>query len=198
VAISIDPAFQRVGAVLSRDKISWAAAGGWAIDVFLGRVTRPHADIDLAVWRDEQMQLRAALESWDFSIADAGHLRPWTPGELLAPPLHELHARDPEGRAAEFLLNDREDGSWVYRRDATIRLPVARTIRHDGAVPFLAPEVVLLYKSKAPRASDEADFQSALPRLSREARTWLAGALTRSGTAPAWLEKLGVAKPDER
>ena len=42
----------------------------------------------------------------------------------------------------------------------------------DG-IPFLAPEIVLLYKSKAPRPTDEADVRMALPALTTEQREWL-------------------------
>jgi len=166
----------------------WAVAGGWAIDVFLGRSTRPHADVDIAVWRDEHEHLRTALPDWRFSIADSGQLRPWPAGTLLAPPLHELHAISADEKSSvELLLNDRRDGSWLYRRDHTIRLALADAIQRDGPLPFLAPEIVLLYKSKSPRATDDADFRHVLPRLSSGARQWLADALARADAAHPWL-----------
>ena len=42
----------------------WFIAGGWAIDLFLGRVTREHADIEIAVLRTDQQFLRQHLRSW--------------------------------------------------------------------------------------------------------------------------------------
>src|SRR5690242_8731579 len=88
----IDPLVSRIGQALAARELGWAVAGGWAIDLFLGRVTRQHADVDIAVWRDEHERLREALPEWRFSIADSGKLLPWPPGVLLAPPLHEIHA----------------------------------------------------------------------------------------------------------
>jgi hypothetical protein len=186
-----DPLVSRIGQALTARELGWAVAGGWAIDLFLRRVTRKHADVDIAVWRDEHEHLRDALPDWRFSIAESGQLRPWPPGTLLAPPLHELHATTADEQSSvEFLLNDRRDGAWLYRRDPAIRLPLADAILRDGPLYFLAPEIVLLYKSKSPRATDEADFRNALPRLSNGSRTWLASALVRADAAHPWLAPL--------
>ncbi|MFD1176501.1 nucleotidyltransferase domain-containing protein [Paenibacillus puldeungensis] len=35
--------------------------GGWAIDFLLGKVTRPHDDIDLITWIQNREQLECAL-----------------------------------------------------------------------------------------------------------------------------------------
>src|SRR5436309_70078 len=109
--------------------LGWAIAGGWAIDLFLGRLTRTHDDVDIAVWRDEQQQLREALPEWVFSVADSGQLRPWTPGTIIAAPLHELHAANPTaGQHVEFLLNDRDSVDWIYRRNPSVRLALSKVI----------------------------------------------------------------------
>jgi hypothetical protein len=189
--IPIDPLIGRVGRLLTARGIGWAVAGGWAIDLFLARLTRAHADVDIAVWRDEQTQLREALPYWAFSVADSGQLRPWVPGTLIAAPLHELHATNPgERQPVEFLLNERDGTDWIYRRDPNIRLALSKAIWSDGPVPCLAPEVVLLYKSKAPRATDEADFRNVLPHLSNAARGWLIDALTQTNASHSWLTAL--------
>lgn len=189
--IEIDPRILRIGGALTAHDVGWAIAGGWAIDLFLDRVTRSHADVDIAVWRDQHQRLRDALPGWRFSIADSGKLRPWLPETVLAPPLHELHALSADQESSiEFLLNDRRDGAWLYRRDPEIRLALSDAIQQKGPLYFLAPEIVLLYKSKAPRATDEADFHNALPRLSQVARDWLADAIAQADTTHPWLATL--------
>ena len=189
--IPVDPLISLIGEALTAYHVGWAIAGGWAIDLFLGQITRSHADVDVAVWRDEQQRLREAFPGWRFSIADAGELRPWPSGTLVAPPIHELHALSADEKSTvEFLLNDRRDGEWLYRRNPEIRLGLADAIRHEGPWSVLAPEIVLLYKSKAPRATDEADFHSALPRLSEAAREWLADAIARADASHPWLARL--------
>ena len=35
--------------------------GGWAVDLHLGRVSRPHADIDVAVWADDRAAVATML-----------------------------------------------------------------------------------------------------------------------------------------
>jgi hypothetical protein len=182
-----------VADVLRDVRAPWAVAGGWAIDLALGRVTRPHADVDVAVFRADQAALRAALPDWAFEAVAAGERRPWPPGVWLAPPVHEVYATPAAGAAPlEVLLNERDGADWVFRRDAAVRRPLARAIvRTAGGLPALAPEVVLLYKAKAPRPADALDFAAALPQLGAEARAWLAAALTRCHPGHAWLPALG-------
>jgi hypothetical protein len=48
--------------------------GGWAVDFHVGRVTRPHADIDLAVWKQDFGRV-------DQILRDAGWERRRQPGE---------------------------------------------------------------------------------------------------------------------
>ena len=50
--------------------------GGWAVDVWVGRLTRPHDDIDVLVWRRDEPRVDAALES-------AGWRHAPTPEDLL-------------------------------------------------------------------------------------------------------------------
>ena len=173
--------------------VPWAVAGGWALDLFLGRETREHADFDLAVWRADQEKLHAALATdWLCEVADNGALRPWYADEWLSLPIHEIHARRVDGAQPplELLLNERDDTAWIYRRDAAVRRELDRAVLVRDTIPFLAPEIVLLYKSKAPRLTDEADFRIALPALTAEQREWLRRAISRADANHPWVEKL--------
>jgi len=177
----------------------WAIAGGWAIDLFLGFPTRPHADVDIAVLRRDQHRLRARLEGALVSKVAARRLSPWGSEELLVSPVHEVHARWTDGAHLEFLLNEDDPVSaeWVYRRDARIRRSLDDTFHHNGEFPYLAPEVVLLYKSKAPGPKDEADFTSVRPRLTSEQCKWLREAIASLSPAHRWVEIL-VQEPYDR
>ena len=119
---------------------------------------------------------------------------PWVSGERLELPVHEVHARPPAGepyRPLEFLLNERVGEDWVYRRDPGVRRPLGLAVRDAaGGLRALAPEIVLLYKSKAPRPADEADFRVAAPRLGVEARAWLGAALRRTSPDHPWAASL--------
>jgi hypothetical protein len=39
----------------------WAIAGGWALDLYFGFETRPHADVDIAILRPDQPKLAAQV-----------------------------------------------------------------------------------------------------------------------------------------
>ncbi|HEX6372507.1 MAG TPA: hypothetical protein VF006_26540 [Longimicrobium sp.] len=190
----LPPEIHAVTAALRDLDAPWAVAGGWALDLALGRVTRAHADVDVAVFRDDQDALRAALPGWDFAAVVGGRLAPWERGARLELPVHEVHARPPTGAppfALELLLNERDGADWVYRRDPAVRLPLARALRPGpGGVRVLAPEVVLLYKSKAPRPADEADFMVARPLLDAKGRAWLRDALLRARPDHPWAAAL--------
>jgi hypothetical protein len=190
----LPPEIHAVAAVLRDLEAPWAIAGGWALDLALGRVTRAHGDVDVAVLRDDQGALRAALPGWDFAAVAGGVQAPWEPGARLELPVHEVHARPPAGAppfALELLLNERDGADWVYRRDPAVRLPLARALLPGpGGVRVLAPEVVLLYKSKAPRPADEADFLAARPLLDAAGGAWLRGALLRARPDHPWAAAL--------
>lgn len=190
----LPPEIHAVAAALRDLDAPWAVAGGWALDLALGRVTRPHADVDVAVFREDQGALRVALSAWDFAVAVGGRLVPWRPGARLEPPVHEVHARSRAGApplALELLLNERDGAEWVYRRDPAVRLPLARALLPGpGGVQLLAPEVVLLYKSKAPRPADEEDFLVARPLLDANGRAWLRDALLRARPDHPWTAAL--------
>jgi hypothetical protein len=54
-------------ALFVEQDIDYWLFGGWAVDFHLGRVTREHADVDIAVWRADIDHIRRLLETrgWD-------------------------------------------------------------------------------------------------------------------------------------
>ena len=47
----------------------WGIAGGWAIDLFIGKETRPHSDVEVTIFREDQHMLKKALRDWSFEKA---------------------------------------------------------------------------------------------------------------------------------
>ena len=166
----------------------WFVVGGWAIDLHLGRVTRPHGDVDVAVYRRDQAAVRAFLASqgWDARKVVDGRLEPWGTDERLVLPVHEVHAALRDGGCRlELLLNEGDEVMWRFRKALTVtRARSAVERRTVDGLPYFAPEVPLLYKALTSdrRPTDDADFVVALPALAPEPRAWLAGAL--GGLAP--------------
>lgn len=165
----------------------WFICGGWALDLHLAVKTRPHRDVDLGVFRHQQFELQKHLAGWRLSTVKDGRDQPWKNGEMLNLPQHEIRAVQ-RGQSLEILLNESVDNQWVYRRDRSIRH--SHPILWSASIPYLAPEIVLLYKSKSPRPQDELDFQLGHSTLDRRARQWLAEALAASDTGHPWLSHL--------
>jgi len=188
-----DPALAAAAEVMRDFPAPWAVAGGWAIDLLLGRRTRTHADVDVAVFRADQAAVREHLRGWELRKVVGGELVPWREGEWLALPIHEVHASREDGdpRALELLLNERDGDRWLFRRDPRISLPLARAILRGGdEIPFFAPEIVLLYKSKTPREHDERDLAAVVASMDAAQRAWLRDALEMTQPEHPWIEAL--------
>ncbi len=191
------------------DDGSWAVSSGWALDLHLGEPTRYHDDVDIEIDTGRQSDVQRVLREggWRLDqVLDGGRYVAWPLGEQLRPGTHQAHARK-QGDFIDLLFAPRSPGTWIYRRDQRVSLPLARAVQRarlpSGAVvPYLAPEAVLLFKSRSsqggngeagPRSKDDADFARVLPRLDADAREWLAEALRLVHGEHAWLEHLAGA-----
>jgi hypothetical protein len=184
------PGLEEVVALLRDFPARWWIAGGWALELHAGRPLRPHADVDVALLRDDQLALRTHLAGWDVRIAHAGKLEPWPDGQRVELSRHGLWARRrPDGPwELEVLLEEHDENAWRYRRDPRITVPLdAVGLRTASGIPFLRPELVLLFKSKEPGPNDEADLEAALPVLAAAERARLRSWLAR---AHPWLPRL--------
>jgi len=172
----------------------WWIGGGWAIDLFLRRQTRSHGDIDVAVLWDEQPLLREHFRAREIHVAHDGKLTPWVEGDWLTPPRHQFWARRQAGGpwTLEFLLEEVTGGSIAYRRDRRVKVPLSMFGRvSDEGVPYIAPEVALLYKAgSVTMARNAADFDAAHPNLDLAARSWLRGALELAHPGHPWIDRL--------
>ena len=56
---------------------AWGLAGGYAIEQFVGKSIREHSDIDIVLFRDNQIQVKHWLVDWQLFAEDPpGTLRP--------------------------------------------------------------------------------------------------------------------------
>ncbi len=181
-----------VAAVMAGFNAPWFIAGGWAIDLYLARVTRPHNDVEIAVLRKDQSVLYAHFNGWLRQKIVAGERVPWQ-GEELQLPIHEIHCFNgaAEPQQLEVLLNEAENDAWVFRRNQAVRRPLRRSYFTTAAgLRVLSPEIVLLYKSKQPRRKDEQDFAAVVGQLAAEQRAWLHAALVTCDAKHVWLASL--------
>ena len=49
--------------LLNQNKIEVCIDGGWGVDALLGKQSRPHADLDIAMVHKDVPQIRALLEA---------------------------------------------------------------------------------------------------------------------------------------
>lgn len=182
-----------VAALLSELPVPWFVCGGWAIDCFLGRVTREHKDVDIGIARADQLAVQAYLQArgWTLEEAHDGRLTLWATGEYLTLPLHVVWGRNAAYTPdfVELLLNEIAGETFAFRRDQMITLPLARAmLRTPDGLPYLAPELALLYKSGHPTLEENArDFVTTLSALNTERREWLQSALARTRADHPWL-----------
>lgn len=173
----------------------WFILGGWAVDLFLGSETREHDDLEIGIYRSDQNYLRNYLQSWTFTKQVDGALEDWREGEWLETPIHEIHGTCRSGTDSlttlEILLQDETDSEWKFRRNNVIhRAKDEVFLISDAGIPYLAPEIVLLYKAKQLREKDELDFALVLKNLTAAQRTWLGNSLEICHPNHSWLSRL--------
>lgn len=138
-----------------------------------------------------------ALHVWPFPLENAARQALYSLGYELDPSF----AGAPEQRfshsSAAFHLHvvNVENGVWRYRRQPAIVRDASRTwLRSDDGIDYLAPELVLLFKSAtssgATREKDLADFDATYTQLEPERRAWLRWALTAVNPSHPWLDRL--------
>jgi len=153
---------------LSGVTVPWYVAGGWALDLLRGEQTREHGDLEGRAW---------PLDSPAFGV------------------MHQTWVSEPGTGVyrLDIFREPQRDGAWVYRRDQAIRLPYEQVIRRtaDG-IPYLAPEIALLFKAKhSAEPKNQRDFAVTRPLLDDAAAGWLRQALARVHPGHAWISAVG-------
>ena len=98
----------------------------------------------------------------------------------------------------ELEFDVREGSDYVARESPRITLPLDKAILHCDGIPYLAPEVILFYKSDKyssenpyAKPKTESDFKTIMPMLAEESKKWLLDAIEE--TYPdgyGWLSEL--------
>ena len=192
----------RAAGLMSTFRPGWSLCGGWAVDAWLGRQTREHADIDIAAFQDDQHAIFDHLAGWRLIAHDpnvAGDTSERWDGRRLDLPAH-IHARSQDRFHLEVLLNERSGRDWIFSREPRIALPLQRCARQSAwGLPTVVPEVLLFYKAtvyfgveelKDRRPQDEPDFLALLPRLTEKQRHWLREAISLVHPGHPWLTQL--------
>ena len=197
----MDPPFGpviEVAAVMDGFERPWFISGGWAIDLFVGEVTRDHEDVEIGGFFADQAAIRRHLAAWELFQPRDGVWLPLDREDEVRLPEFQIQARSAAEPPLQFdvFLNPRDRDEWVSRRHAGLRVPLVRLVRlttgpgAPAGLPYLTPEVQLLYKAKYHRPKDDADFGVALPGLDPGQRSWLRAALEGHHPGDPWIAAL--------
>ena len=98
----------------------------------------------------------------------------------------------------EIAFDNKEGSDYVAQKSPRIARPLDKAILHHDGIPYLAPEIILFYKSgkyssenayAKPRT--EIDFKAIMPMLPEESKQWLLNAIDVAyPDGYGWLEKL--------
>src|SRR3990170_1215220 len=126
-----------IAELMSAFRAPWALCGGWAVDAWLGQLTRDHADVDISVFADDQRALFDHLAGWQLVAHDLNDThQPWD-GRHLDLPNHiqaRLDAAQPlpdrldapaqQGFSLDIQLNERSGGDWIFSREPRVTMPL--------------------------------------------------------------------------
>ena len=178
----------------------WWIAGGWALDLFAGNQSRTHKDLDVGILRNDALRVLESLAAWEVFEAKNGVLTRLGAGMQPRADVFSLWCRPARDShwALELMLDEAENGHWIYRRHREIRRPLEIAIqRSPQGMPYLAPEIQLLYKSHRMRSGDQADFEHIGPKLDQCRRSWLRDCLRMIDPAHPWLPVLAPHRTNE-
>jgi len=141
----------------------------------------------------DALQALSVLAGWEVFEAKDGVLSRLDAGKRPRPDVFSLWCRPAHNRdwAMELMLDEAENERWIYRRHRQIQRPLNIAIRCSSqGIPYLAPEIQLLYKSHRMRQQDQTDFELIGPKLDQGSRRWLRDGLQITEPSHSWLSVL--------
>ena len=191
---------------LKNAHISWAICGGFALDLFLEKDTRTHSDIDICVFEKDREKILSYMlqNNWlVYEFRGQGKVRPlegplssetgrnlmctngkcdivkFYPCEDDNLLWHEFfHTGIKEFNYLEFLFNTTNEDYFVFDKQQEIKREISKAILFNNDIPYLAPEIVLLYKSsRSENAEYHYDFEQTYSHMNAEQKMWIAKSL---------------------
>jgi Uncharacterised nucleotidyltransferase len=144
--------------LLQRQRIEYWVFGGWAVDLYAGRMTRPHADIDLAVWIDDLDRIGELLDQAGWLHAPRANEDGYSQYVHEAARLDLAYlARDDDGVVYTPIRNGRGDWPLGAFGDDVASLLGVRA--HVVSLSSLLSDKLEVRNDPSTRAKDRADVE---------------------------------------
>jgi len=199
--------FHELSEHLSGMNVEWYLCGGFAIDAYLGNITRKHKDIDITVSFDNIKDCIQYLKSKGWEVdAPVGNQR-LVPVEFALQHsklyfdniwcykkgadflkiektdgpfkyMKFINREQTELDFIEVMFNKIENGIFYYQKNHNITLDIHSAFIKKEDINILAPEIILLYKSRNCENSDyQHDFDMVINNLNKERYDWFINAM---------------------
>ena len=172
--------------------LRWYVVAGWALDLFRGEQTRDHEDIEIGVPSADFPMVQEALQGFELDVVGSGE--GWPVSDAAFNVHFQTWVRDPATGVYHLdVFRDPHDGdTWICRRDHSIRMPYDDLVKFSpSGIPFMSPEIALLFKAKHLRVKDQSDFDGVVPLLSEAQVEWLREGLLKIHPGHPWIPALG-------
>lgn len=191
-------------------EVDWHLCGGFAIDAYLGEITRKHKDIDITVSFDGMKECieYLKLKGWEID-APIGNQR-FVPVEIALKRLdlyfdniwcykkgadflkmEKVHREQTELDFIEVLFNKIENSVFYYQKNHNIMINTDMAFIKKEEVSILAPEIILLYKSRNYNNDNyKHDFDIVINKIEKERYDWFINAMNIAyPDGHPWIEK---------
>ncbi|WP_455975446.1 nucleotidyltransferase domain-containing protein [Methylorubrum populi] len=149
--------------------VPWYVAGGWALDIWHGKQTRVHEDLEFVALRHDADRFRNILCELDFFAVKDGIIEYLPPSVPVPSDVSQLWSGDIQRGVwrVDLMIEQGTPDLWVYKRNQAIKMARSDAVRvSEGGIPYLSPLIVVLFKAKHRRDKDRADFELCLPKFS--------------------------------
>ncbi|HJE24752.1 MAG TPA: amino acid transporter [Methylorubrum populi] len=149
--------------------VPWYVAGGWALDIWHGKQTRVHEDLEFVALRHDADHFRNILYELDFFAVKDGIIEYLPPSVPVPSDVSQIWGGDMQRGVwrVDLMIEQGAPDLWVYKRNQAIKMARSDAVRvSEGGIPYLAPMIVVLFKAKHCRDKDRADFELCLPKFS--------------------------------
>lgn len=175
-------------AFLENNGFDWYVCGGGAIDVFLGKQSGVIHELF-----DKQQPFEKRNLFCFTSNENRCRLEP-IGDERYRFGLEKREQKDLT--YIEFLFNQRDDEYFYLPGNENLKRKLNKALLKSNGVPYLAPDIVLFYKSRYLEYSPDTfdhyqDFDLSLPFLNEEQKQWLRESLENEyANEHVWLQRL--------